>query len=148
MLLVSLCCAKFHGTLLAMTRPHPPIGPLIRRGRERRRMTQEQLAEAVGVTARTVSSWEQGRRLPKNRTGALEEVLGVSLDGAEDPMPEPTDEWERSVLADPDLPAEWKVSLVRESRAARAEYVRLKRERRAELARQESALSDPGTRAG
>ena len=49
----------------------------IKAGRERLRMTQQQLADEVGVSLRTVSSWERGESIPRNRTAAVIEVLGL-----------------------------------------------------------------------
>lgn len=40
-------------------------------------MTQQQLAEEVGVSLRTVSSWERGESVPRNRAGAIMEVLNI-----------------------------------------------------------------------
>ena len=126
------------------------IGVRIKRARERKRMRQQDLAAAVGVSRTTVDAWEHNRAYPRNRIGALEDVLGISLDdapAAADAL-EPTDDWEAAVLADRDIPDEVKVSLVRGSRAARAEYVRRKRELRAARERRESVPSDHGTSAG
>ena len=127
----------------------PRIGTIIRRARERQLMSQEELAARLHVSRSAVNSWERDRSYPRNRIGALEEVLGVHL-GGEPATAElaPSDAWEESVLSDPDLPYEWKISLVRESRAARAEYVRLKRERRAGEARESADLSRRGRAAG
>lgn len=113
--------------------PRPRIGTTIRRARERKRMRQQDLAEAVGVSRTTVDAWENDRAYPRNRIGALEEVLGVSLDG-EPPVPGelvPEDEWEAQVLADPDLPDRIKRQLITDSRDARRAY----RQRKAEEAR-------------
>jgi transcriptional regulator with XRE-family HTH domain len=145
-----LCSVVPHGEGMS-TRPR--IGTVIRRARERKRMRQQDLADAIGVSRTTVDAWENNRSYPRSSIGALETVLEIALDG-DQPAAAPglvaADEWEASVLADPDLPAEVKVSLVRESRAARAEYVRLKRERRAEAeaGRLGSARSGRGTAAG
>ncbi|XKK40339.1 helix-turn-helix domain-containing protein [Nocardiopsis sp. ARC36] len=51
------------------------LGDRIRTARQRARLTQEQLAERVGVGRRTIDNWENGRTLPKNVV-ALEDVLG------------------------------------------------------------------------
>lgn len=72
-----------------------PLGVRIRRARERARLSQEDLAKAVGASVRAVGDWENGRRKPRNRLGALEDVLGVSLsdDTAEtSPAPSVIDE--------------------------------------------------------
>lgn len=126
------------------------IGTKIKKRRQVLRLTQQELAATLGVSKSTVANWERGKHFPLRYLGAVESVLGISLDGEPPAVPEltPTDEWEASVLADRDLPEQWKISLVRESRAARAEYVRVKRERRAAQARQESGRSDPGRQAG
>lgn len=44
-----------------------PIGTLIRERRQRRNLTQHQLAELVGVTQKAISSWEIGRTEPGAR---------------------------------------------------------------------------------
>jgi len=59
------------------------IGTSIKRARERKRWSQRQLASALGVDRKTVDNWENGRTMPRSSIGALEEVLGVSLDGPE-----------------------------------------------------------------
>ena len=110
----------------------PHLGTLIKRARERKRWTQRQLADALGVDIKSVSNWETGRTSPKNSTGALEEVLGISLTARPEPEPGlvPGDEWEQSVLDDRYLDDEMKRFLITESRAARAEYVARRREAR------------------
>ena len=39
-------------------------------------MTQEQLAEVLGVSKRSIGSWERGESVPRNRVAALVDVLG------------------------------------------------------------------------
>lgn len=56
-----------------------PIGTRIRRARERKRWTQQQLADAVDVNVKTVNNWETGRTEPVNSIGAIEEALSVNL---------------------------------------------------------------------
>lgn len=46
-------------------------------------MTQEQLAEAVGVSKRSVGSWERGEAIPRNRVGAIAELFGLDDDTPE-----------------------------------------------------------------
>lgn len=65
----------------------PPIGLKIKRARERLRMTQEQLAAAIGVSQKTIDNWEHDRRYPKSAIGALQEVLGVRFDDEPEPGP-------------------------------------------------------------
>ncbi|MBR4693052.1 MAG: helix-turn-helix transcriptional regulator [Oscillospiraceae bacterium] len=57
------------------------IGEQIAFYRKRKRMTQEQLGEALGVTNRTVSKWEAGVSSPGiDLVPALASALGISLD--------------------------------------------------------------------
>ena len=50
-------------------------GAEIKAARERAQLTQQQLAAKVGVGLRTVSNWERGETVPKNRMAALEELF-------------------------------------------------------------------------
>lgn len=59
-------------------------GAIIRKARQRRFLTQAQLAERLGVAREAVSAWERGRHSPLRYAGAIEEVLGITL-----PDPEP-----------------------------------------------------------
>jgi DNA-binding transcriptional regulator YiaG len=52
----------------------------IRNGRERLAMTQQELADAVGVSLRTVGSWERGQSVPRNRAALVADVLNLSID--------------------------------------------------------------------
>jgi DNA-binding transcriptional regulator YiaG len=63
-------------------------GVEIREARERMGMTQEQLAQQIGVHLRTVGNWERGQTVPKNRMARLRRVLGE--DGG-NPLAEATD---------------------------------------------------------
>ena len=47
-------------------------------------MTQKQLADAVGVSLRTVGSWERGESIPRNRAAMVAEVLHLELEGRPD----------------------------------------------------------------
>ena len=126
---------------------HPqPIDKQIKRARERLRWTQAQLGRAIGVTQKTIDNWEHDKTYPKSSIGALEEVLGIRLEGepatAELALSDATDEWELSVIRDPDLPPDLKRALIEDSRAARSAYDaarRARRQRRAEAERQAAA---------
>jgi transcriptional regulator with XRE-family HTH domain len=48
-------------------------GTQIKRARERRHLTQQELADRLGVDRKTVDNWENSRTFPRNRVGALEE---------------------------------------------------------------------------
>ncbi len=55
-------------------------GAMIKRLREGRRMTQQQLAEKIGVSDKTVSKWETGRGYPDiSLIEPLSDALGVSV---------------------------------------------------------------------
>ena len=56
----------------------------IKSARERRQMTQQELADEVGVSLRTVGSWERGETVPRNRMGAVAEALGIEVPGERD----------------------------------------------------------------
>lgn len=59
-------------------------GPEIKAARERAHMTQQELAEKVGVGLRTVGNWERGESVPKNRMAAIERLFQEPAD--EDPL--------------------------------------------------------------
>lgn len=59
------------------------LGQRIRAARERRMMTQQELADLVGVDKRTVGNWERGRVRPRNRMGKLTEVLDLEMSSLE-----------------------------------------------------------------
>ena len=55
-------------------------GAVIRRLRENKRMTQEELAEKIHVSGKTVSKWETGKGLPDiSLLESLAEALGISM---------------------------------------------------------------------
>lgn len=55
-------------------------GAMIRRLREERKLTQQQLAEAIRVSDKTVSKWETGRGYPDiSLLEPLSAALGISL---------------------------------------------------------------------
>lgn len=59
----------------------PGIGTKIRKRRQELGLTQAQLADRVGADESSVINWESGRHFPKRKLGAIEAVLGISLDG-------------------------------------------------------------------
>jgi len=62
-----------------------PLGDRIRKRRQQLRLTQEEMARRVGVHPSTVLNWEKGKHFPSRYQGAVEEVLGVSLDAEPEP---------------------------------------------------------------
>lgn len=60
------------------------MGEKIKRARQAARMTQQQLADELGVSLRTITSWERGQNAPLNRLPVIESVLGISLDDEDD----------------------------------------------------------------
>jgi transcriptional regulator with XRE-family HTH domain len=97
------------------------IGTTIRRARERKRMSQEELGAALGVSRSAVNAWENDRAYPRNSIGALEEILDISLT-TETPGPVLTaeDDWERQVLSDQTLPRAERRDIVLRARKLRA----------------------------
>lgn len=55
-----------------------PTGQEIRRAREARRWTQEELARELGVGTRSIGRWERGEAVPRSAIGALQQVLGLT----------------------------------------------------------------------
>jgi len=56
-------------------------GQKIKRLRLEQGVTQQAVADAVGVTVRTIISWEQGARVPGgDKIARLAQALGVSAD--------------------------------------------------------------------
>ena len=55
-------------------------GTMIKRLREDKKMTQQQLAESIGVSGKAVSKWETGRGYPDiSLIEPLAKALGVSI---------------------------------------------------------------------
>lgn len=79
------------------------LGMRIRRARERKHWTQRHLADAVGASVRAVGDWERDIKTPRNRIGALEDVLGVNLSESSDVLvfrsPEEEDFWRNLQVA-------------------------------------------------
>lgn len=67
------------------------IGTRIKKRRQVLDMTQQDLADALGVSKSTVANWETGKHFPLRYLGKVEDVLGVSLDDAEEPLEIPPD---------------------------------------------------------
>lgn len=65
----------FFPVLSPMLRAVTVNGEDIRRAREEMRLTQKDLAEAVGVSTKSVSNWERGQTVPRSRLGALLKFL-------------------------------------------------------------------------
>lgn len=77
------------------------LGWRLRRARERARLTQRELAEAVGVDRKTVGNWESGVSSPRSSLGRLEAVLkehGFTLDANSWPPPAEADAVIRMIL--------------------------------------------------
>lgn len=66
------------------------LGEQIRDARERRHLTQQQLADLLGVDRKTVDNWENRRSTPRNRMGALKawapELGGEAVDPNEEAL--------------------------------------------------------------
>ncbi len=57
------------------------IGQIIRRLRKERNLTQEELAEQLGVTFQTVSKWENDTGMPDiSQVAPIANVFGVTTD--------------------------------------------------------------------
>ena len=59
-----------------------PIGVIIRELRKQQKITQEELAEQIGVTPQAISRWERDVGYPDiTQIVPLSKALGVSTDG-------------------------------------------------------------------
>ena len=57
------------------------IGEFIAKNRRENKMTQEQLAEKIGVTSKTISRWENGNYMPNiSLMKKLCEIFDISID--------------------------------------------------------------------
>jgi transcriptional regulator with XRE-family HTH domain len=56
-----------------------PLGVRIRRARQRKFLTQAELAEQLGVDRTAVSLWETGKHFPRRYAGALEVILDITV---------------------------------------------------------------------
>jgi transcriptional regulator with XRE-family HTH domain len=79
-----------------------PIGTKIAKRRQVLGITQEDLAAELSrltgrrVSKSTVANWERGKHYPQRYLGAIEEVLGISLDD-DDTLPDPVQEAIRAI---------------------------------------------------
>jgi transcriptional regulator with XRE-family HTH domain len=65
----------------------PRIGKTLKRARERKRMSQAEAAEALGVSRSALNAWENDRAYPRSSIGAIEELYGISLDDEPEQRP-------------------------------------------------------------
>jgi transcriptional regulator with XRE-family HTH domain len=112
LLQVALTCVKSPVIIGNMATTPLTLGTRIRRARERARLSQEELANLVGASARAVGDWENDRRKPRNRLGALEEVLGVRLDGEPENGPLISQSLLRAIANDENLSDEERVAVI------------------------------------
>lgn len=62
-----------------------PIGKLIKRARERKRLSQAEAAAELGVSRSALNAWENDRAYPRSSIGAIEELYGIVIDGEPGP---------------------------------------------------------------
>lgn len=66
------------------------IGARIAERRQVLELTQQGLADALGVSKSTVANWERGASYPKRKMGKVKKLLGADID-ADDPAREAED---------------------------------------------------------
>lgn len=66
-------------------------GKDIRRARERRRLSQEQLAGLLEVSSKSIGRWERGETIPKSALGAIEQILHLGEQPDEPGLSEASD---------------------------------------------------------
>ena len=99
-----------------------PLGRRIRLRRQALKLSQQELADKVGVNRATVSAWERGKQLPQRNEGAIEAALGISLAEDDAAWYDPEDPIERAYAEDPSLPEADKRMFVAQLRARRERY--------------------------
>jgi DNA-binding transcriptional regulator YiaG len=72
-------CRPFDLREVSVQTPVMTFAEEIREARERRGLTQAQLAKLVQVSAESISNWERGRHIPKNRAARLRAVLEMDV---------------------------------------------------------------------
>jgi len=82
-MLREIACAFMCGCVMSRVMAAEPIGILIQRARQRKHLTQAQVAEALGVDRAAVSRWESGEHFPARNAGALEELLEITIPAPE-----------------------------------------------------------------
>ena len=55
------------------------LGQIISSERQRRRLSQAELAQRIGVHKKTISKWETGQNVPSRHLVAIEDALGIRL---------------------------------------------------------------------
>lgn len=63
--------------------PNESVGTVIARARQRRRLSQRELALALGVSPSTVANWERDASYPAKKAGIVEEFLGITIPARE-----------------------------------------------------------------
>lgn len=72
----------------------PRIGKKIKRAREKRRWSQQEAADRLGVSRSALNAWENDRAYPRSSIGAIEELYDIVIDGEperEEEMPAPAE---------------------------------------------------------
>ena len=59
--------------------PKESPGRIIAKARQRRRISQAQLAEALGVSPSTVANWERGSAYPLRKRALVEDYLHIVI---------------------------------------------------------------------
>lgn len=87
------------------------IGTRIKRARERRRWSQQQLADKLEVDRKTVDNWENNRTKPRSSIGALEELLG-DLTGPPEPQQRISESLRREIMNEEGLTPEERQAVI------------------------------------
>lgn len=99
------------------------LGIRIKRARERKRLSQQALADAIGAAVRSVGRWERGEAVPRAALALLEDALTPYF-RADPDQPE--------MYTDPDEAALWALTTYSEDeRRAFIEALRAQRRARA-----------------
>lgn len=72
-------------------------GSRIKKARELAQLSREELAQALGVSSKSIANWETDRTTPQNKMAVLEAVLGVDLSDPAHPRFDPIAAYRTSI---------------------------------------------------
>ncbi len=84
------------------------LGTRIKRARERRRLSQKEVAAALKVDVKTIDNWEHGRTKPRSSLGALEDFYGEDFTSHPAGLPPIVAEHQN----DPEVMAIWNIKII------------------------------------
>ena len=88
-----------------------PIGKTIKRAREKKRWSQQEAADRLGVSRSALNAWENDRAYPRSSIGALEDLYGIVIDTEPRPPAVPQSLL-KAIADDEELTDEQKIAVI------------------------------------